>query len=908
MAATESRGRQLRGTLLRDAVEFSRWVTEPAKNVAPKQLLRVRLLSTFFVLMVFNTLGAALLLKNTGRNFWVILLAICAVFIAGYFISRSKYYRAALPLAVTVPVILPVVVAILQLPGVNLTTELMWLALPILAAGFILAVWQYLLVSLSYIIVITALAYSGLLEFESMGLIIIFILMITFFLTAVTVLRQKDLATIEEPLAELQLYDKKLHESEEKFSKVFQAIPEFISISRVKDGVFLEVNQNFCRLHGRTREEIIGHTGDEIGLPMKSGQRDEVIRTIQEHGAIFNRENIYNPQTDKMRATLYSADIIEIVGESCLVSVSLDITQRKRMEETLEKEAVRRRILVEQSKDGIAIVDQNGKVYEANIRFAEMLGYTPEETLKLHVWDWDHTVPQEQMAVNVKKMGGKRDRFETQFYRKDGSILYVELSTNSVQFSGQMFIFSVSRDISERKRMEKALRDSEEKFSKAFQAIPESIAISRVKDGVFVEVNNNLANSIGRTREEIIGHSGAELGIPEPPGYFFKLVKRVQEHGKISNEELLINQKNGSKTAVLFSADITEINGELCLITISTDITERKRLQESLSNEAVRRSILMEQSSDGIVILDHNGAVYETNRRFAEMIDYSQEETLKLHLWDWEYLTTGEETLEMLQTADPTGGHFETQHRRKDGSLFDVEISTNSAEFSGQKLIFCVCRDITKRKLAEKELNQAITELQLSSTQLKATNQELESFSYSVSHDLRSPLRSIDGFSQAILEDYAPKLDETGRDYLNRIRGASQKMGELIDGLLKLSRLTRGEIRCETVDLSALGQEISRRLQETNPERKAEFIIGASLKATGDPQMLRVLIENLLGNAWKFTKKVPQPLSSLTAPLLTGNRLSLSRITGQVSIWLMQTSFLGLSCVFTLWTNSPVPA
>jgi light-regulated signal transduction histidine kinase (bacteriophytochrome) len=166
--------------------------------------------------------------------------------------------------------------------------------------------------------------------------------------------------------------------------------------------------------------------------------------------------------------------------------------------------------------------------------------------------------------------------------------------------------------------------------------------------------------------------------------------------------------------------------------------------------------------------------------------------------------------------------------------------------------------DITRLKQTEEELKQAMANLEQSSAQLATTNKELETFSYSVSHDLRSPLRSIDGFSQALLEDYRDRLDEHGQEYLNRLRGASQKMGELIDGLLKLSRLTRSEMHQEKVDLSALVEEIATRLQETQPERRAKFIIGNGLTANGDPQMLRVLLENLLGNAWKFTSKIPR--------------------------------------------------
>jgi signal transduction histidine kinase len=151
------------------------------------------------------------------------------------------------------------------------------------------------------------------------------------------------------------------------------------------------------------------------------------------------------------------------------------------------------------------------------------------------------------------------------------------------------------------------------------------------------------------------------------------------------------------------------------------------------------------------------------------------------------------------------------------------------------------------------EQQTLVTQLRQQTVQLEATNHELEAFSYSVAHDLRSPLRGIDGFSQALIEDYAEALDATGQGYLRRICAAAQRMGELIDGLLTLSRITRGEFHHDTVDLTALAETIAAELQQQHPERKSTWRIAAGLIAYGDTRLLRALLENLLGNAWKFT-------------------------------------------------------
>ncbi|CAA9450743.1 MAG: Phytochrome, two-component sensor histidine kinase [uncultured Rubrobacteraceae bacterium] len=161
---------------------------------------------------------------------------------------------------------------------------------------------------------------------------------------------------------------------------------------------------------------------------------------------------------------------------------------------------------------------------------------------------------------------------------------------------------------------------------------------------------------------------------------------------------------------------------------------------------------------------------------------------------------------------------------------------------------------VRSRLLAEK----AGRDLEDANHELEATNRELEAFSYSVSHDLRAPLRSIDGFSQILVEDYADEIDEEGRDYLGRVRSASQRMGMLIDDILGLSRVTRGSMERKRLDLGALAEQVAEELRETGPERKVEFSAQKGLEVWGDPTLLRVALVNLIGNAWKFTAKNPE--------------------------------------------------
>ncbi len=201
---------------------------------------------------------------------------------------------------------------------------------------------------------------------------------------------------------------------------------------------------------------------------------------------------------------------------------------------------------------------------------------------------------------------------------------------------------------------------------------------------------------------------------------------------------------------------------------------------------------------------------------------------------------------------------LEQIHLRLDGLEFFVDVSAAPFQFQGRDGAVVFAQDITEKKKFEmelRELNQQLEQrVRERTARLEEVNQELEAFSYSVSHDLRAPLRGIDGFSQALLEDYHDRLDDQGRDYLQRVRKASQRMGLLIDDLLKLSRVSRAELIVTTVNLSRLAEDVLVGLAESEPERDVEVVVEQGLTVTADSTLIQIVLENLLDNAWKFTR------------------------------------------------------
>jgi len=270
---------------------------------------------------------------------------------------------------------------------------------------------------------------------------------------------------------------------------------------------------------------------------------------------------------------------------------------------------------------------------------------------------------------------------------------------------------------------------------------------------------------------------------------------------------------------------------------------------------------LLESAPDGIVIVDSTGTIVLVNTQAQRMFGYEEGELIGRAV---EELLPDQLRARHLEhchgymqnpTTRPMGTGLSLFGRHRDGTEFPVEISLSPMPTPDGVLVTSVIRDVTERRRIEEHVRTLNESLARRVAELAAVNKELEAFSYSVSHDLRAPLRSIDGFSHALIEEHAGQLDETAMDYLRRIRAATQRMGELIDDLLDLSRVTRRDMRHDDVDLSALATAVMADLARARPERSAEVHIAEGLRGRGDPTLLRLMLENLLGNAWKFTAR-----------------------------------------------------
>ncbi|MCF6157983.1 MAG: PAS domain S-box protein [wastewater metagenome] len=302
-------------------------------------------------------------------------------------------------------------------------------------------------------------------------------------------------------------------------------------------------------------------------------------------------------------------------------------------------------------------------------------------------------------------------------------------------------------------------------------------------------------------------------------------------------------------------------DGELKLI----ESSEQKRAKEALreSEEKYRKlSNAVEHSPCSIIITSTGGKIEYANPKFFQLTGYAPDEIVGENPRILQSGKTPVEKYKKMWTTIISGNTWKGEfiNKKKNGEFYWelASVSPIKAPDGSITHFVAIKEDITERKHIENELRRQRDQLEHLTTQLTVTNKELEAFSYSVSHDLRAPLRSIDGFSRALMEDCAHTVEEQGKNYIQRIQAASQRMGHLIEDLLNLSRVTRSTMSPKSVDLSALVKAIANEVKEKQPERCAEFIIPDGVTVYGDPNLLQIAMENLINNAWKFTRNCPQ--------------------------------------------------
>lgn len=438
---------------------------------------------------------------------------------------------------------------------------------------------------------------------------------------------------------------------------------------------------------------------------------------------------------------------------------------------------------------------------------------------------------------------------------------------------------------------EDKIRFEEQRFRAFIEHSSDMIVLVNL-EGIIIYVNPAIENILGFKPEERIGAKGMERIHPDDMQALTDAFMTLSSdtNSPAIKGELRLRHKNGS-WRTLEAVGSNQVNNNVVeyIIINYRDITERKQAEESLRQSEEKYRTLLESVQEGYFELDLAGNFTFFNDSLCRIYNYSKEELMGMnyrHYTDDKTRKNGfQEFNKVYNTGEPLKG-FTWPIIGKDGTKRYVETSASLIKDSSGKPIGFrgILHDITARKHAEDELKKYREQLEglvhERTIKLEASNKELEAFSYSISHDLRAPLRAIDGFSQALLEDCEDKLDMQGKDYLTRIRAATQRMSTLIEDLLNLSRITRSEMTMEKVDLTQIVRSVINELQNAQPQRHINIRIAEGLEDTADSRLISIALENLMNNAWKFTAKKSEAVIEFASTRKGGKKVYFIRDNG----------------------------
>jgi PAS domain S-box-containing protein len=491
----------------------------------------------------------------------------------------------------------------------------------------------------------------------------------------------------------------------------------------------------------------------------------------------------------------------------------------------------------------------------------QIFGYDPEQSAPSIAQQSRNFVPEDYQRltslVDRAIKFGEPYEVDLQIIREDGSLGYIFAKGQpTLDEDGQLRrLVGIVMDISDRKQAEQEIIHRRDLQEAIFNESTDALFLVNPQTGLTIDCNCRAVEIFEVDHKaELIGIDGCQLHrYPFTPEETLAMVQEVITKGIWSREIEYVTRRENYFWGSIAIKTILVAGIEMCLVRIA-DISERKQAEQEIIRSRDLREAIFNESTDALFLVDPQTLLtLDCNRRAMELFGVTNKADLigiAGHSLQ-RYQFTPDELLSINQEL-ATKGYWsrEIEYITQQGDHFWGSLAAKPIMVSDRTMNLVRVTDITSRKQAEARLQQT-------SQQLETANQELEAFAYSVSHDLRAPLRAIDGFSKALIEDYGDRFDAEAKDYFDRIHRAVERMGDLIDDLLRLSRVSRAEVQSSRVNLTKLVQEIATNLQEFEPERRVEFVIAPEAIVYADNSLIRVVLENLLQNAWKFTSHHP---------------------------------------------------
>ncbi|MHB8798401.1 MAG: PAS domain-containing sensor histidine kinase [Thermoanaerobaculia bacterium] len=720
-----------------------------------------------------------------------------------------------------------------------------------------------------------------------------------------------------------------LRESEAHFRSFFEIPLVGACITSPEKG-WLEVNDRLCHMLGYTRQELLRHTWSELTHP------DDLAADVERFERVLRRE-IDGYSLEKRFLRKDGSVVPVALAVSCvrapdgtvdhIVAFLQDITERKRAEEQLRAHHERLEELVAERTAELA---KNQELLDATSRLARVGGWEYDVRAERLTWTdmvreihevepgYELTVaaglgfysPESRPVVEPAFLRavtkGEPFDLELQLITGKGNRVWVRaIGRPSVESGEVVRVTGVLQDIDARKRNED---DLERYRARLEELVAERTAEVEKANARLVEAQavGHLGSWEWDARGDVV-HGSAEFhrlfgDPPEGISSFRQVMERVHPDDRESVQVVLEETRLRGDGAIYQAAyrvvlpdgrlrfvdghGVVSVDGEgrlVGMVGTCHDITSVREAEEALRESEERLRRIVSEAPFPIGLYAEDGEILLVNKAWRRITGYAPEEIRTIGEWaaraygDRKELARADIESSFALADAAREGEFAIRTKSGERRFWDFSSSPVGRLPDGRRLVTTMAMDVTERRHAEEEVwayREHLEELVRERTaELEAANREMESFSYSVSHDLRAPLRALDGFSAILAQEYPDQLDDRGRGYLDRIRGAARTMALLVDGLLSLASLNRQELTAAPVDLSALARKVGADLMALEPGRPVRLLVQDGLTAEGDPRLLRVLLENLIGNALKFTSTHREAVIELGCAERDGERV-----------------------------------
>lgn len=643
--------------------------------------------------------------------------------------------------------------------------------------------------------------------------------------------------------------EEELRESENRYRTYLNSATDAFFVYDWQ-GRLVDVNREACVTLGYAREELIGKEVLDIVVRDESVETD--IRPRLEAGETMFFESQYR----RKDGSVFSVDVrirpFQQAGVRFALVSARDTTQRKRAEEELRQAETRFRSFVDHASDLFLVHDQQGRILDANREAWESLGYTREEIIGMHPNDFDRgPVTPPTPVTKARLEAGETVTFESELLRKDGSTFPVEWRIRQYQHGENWFALSSARDISERKRAEEELRQAETRFRTFVDHATDAFFVMDVDTGAILDVNRRACENLGYTREELIGKTLLFFDVDLTIEWIKQNLRPRTEAGENVTFETHHRRKDGIVFPVEVRSRRFEYGGQAVVLSLALDITERRRAENELRASESRFRTLVDHATDAFFLRSDDGKLLDVNKQACESLGYTREALLEMIVEDFDP-KVDEALLKWIYERLDAGEvfAFESLHRRKNGTMFPVEVRVRPFWQDGRRLSLSLVRDISERKRAEEE-RVRLRELEAELTHMNRVSMMGE-MTASIAHEINQPLSGVVTNGSACLrwlEGDSPNLGEA-REAATRIVRDGKRAGEVIARIRRLA--TRADVLKEKLTLNETILEVLAIIEDETKKKRVSIqtqIDNNLSPVFADRVQLQQVVLNLVMNA-----------------------------------------------------------